>query len=265
MPRPPRSSWRPRLLLWLTCLIIASALQIPLAWGLTYLSRTLARTEPPTDILAPGAPDGDLDTDTETISVFVSSFPGVRSITVMANPPSAKTRRYLEHNTVPPGAPEIAAATAPWPPASLHPGLADPAAWPARTGAYSRPNMSYTAHLASRYAAGWPFLCAEGRADSIGTTQSSRTMRFSGIVTDPRFFPLGGVGYLVYHPRWPAYLANTLIDGTLLAASIFLSILAVRAVRAKRRTRKGLCPHCAYDLRATPPNQPCPECGQRRK
>lgn len=37
------------------------------------------------------------------------------------------------------------------------------------------------------------------------------------------------------------------------------------AVRAKRRRFKGLCGRCGYDLRATPTDQPCPECGTLRR
>jgi hypothetical protein len=37
---------------------------------------------------------------------------------------------------------------------------------------------------------------------------------------------------------------------------------ARRRFLAIRRRRRNLCPKCAYDLRATPPGSPCPECGQ---
>jgi hypothetical protein len=33
--------------------------------------------------------------------------------------------------------------------------------------------------------------------------------------------------------------------------------------RSALRRRRHLCPHCRYDLRATPPAAPCPECGHR--
>jgi hypothetical protein len=35
--------------------------------------------------------------------------------------------------------------------------------------------------------------------------------------------------------------------------------------RRARRLRASQCPQCAYDLRATPTKQPCPECGQTRR
>jgi hypothetical protein len=42
---------------------------------------------------------------------------------------------------------------------------------------------------------------------------------------------------------------------------VFSGIAGIRWRNRKRRTRLGLCTHCAYDLRAHAPGQRCPECG----
>lgn len=42
-----------------------------------------------------------------------------------------------------------------------------------------------------------------------------------------------------------------------------LAYLGTRSLAAWRaRNRRHLCPHCGYDLRATPSDAPCPECGK---
>lgn len=64
-------------------------------------------------------------------------------------------------------------------------------------------------------------------------------------------------GRLPLTPIWPGFLANTAFYAGVLALPVF----ALPALRRTRRRRKGLCPRCAYDLRETPDDHPCPECG----
>jgi hypothetical protein len=45
----------------------------------------------------------------------------------------------------------------------------------------------------------------------------------------------------------------------LLLGAMLFSFLTVRGSRPIRRMRRGLCPNCGYDIRATPDQ--CPECG----
>jgi hypothetical protein len=62
--------------------------------------------------------------------------------------------------------------------------------------------------------------------------------------------------YVVYEPIWTGLFANAAIFATALAA-LFVTL---RAVRRCHRRRRGRCPHCGYDQRAS--STPiCPECG----
>lgn len=65
--------------------------------------------------------------------------------------------------------------------------------------------------------------------------------------------------WFVYHPIWPGLLINTIVW----SLPFLLIFAAASSLRRRSRRRRGLCPHCAYDLRATPPSHPCPECGSK--
>lgn len=58
-------------------------------------------------------------------------------------------------------------------------------------------------------------------------------------------------------PIWPGLLAGS----AAFASAWGASILGVGAMRRWSRRRRGCCVRCAYDLSATPPGAPCPECG----
>lgn len=60
---------------------------------------------------------------------------------------------------------------------------------------------------------------------------------------------------------WSGYLHNAASLASFLLFAISAPLATRRAWRAFR-TPPGHCPHCRYDLRATPPGRPCPECGR---
>jgi hypothetical protein len=57
------------------------------------------------------------------------------------------------------------------------------------------------------------------------------------------------------------YLIATLLTLPVGRWLVLGRIAGIRWRKRKRRTRLGLCTHCAYDLRAHTPGQRCPECG----
>jgi hypothetical protein len=74
----------------------------------------------------------------------------------------------------------------------------------------------------------------------------------------PNWFPRRSA-CLPWWPKFPSFLVNTLFYAGLL----WLLFAAPFALRRRRRIKRGLCPTCAYDLRATQ-SPVCPECGATR-
>src|SRR5262245_10478039 len=62
---------------------------------------------------------------------------------------------------------------------------------------------------------------------------------------------------LPLRPIWSGLALNTVF----FAALWFALLAGIPALRRALRRRRGLCARCGYDLRATPANTPCPECG----
>jgi hypothetical protein len=73
----------------------------------------------------------------------------------------------------------------------------------------------------------------------------------------PLPFPVG----FPLRPLWIGLAINTVTFALIWAVLLFGVPWAHRTLRGIGRSRRGLCPACAYDLRATPTGNPCPECG----
>jgi hypothetical protein len=120
---------------------------------------------------------------------------------------------------------------------------------------------------------GWPLRALEGRAAGTMNTKSSEpyvgqvgvlmsrdavTFRQVGNQNS-----LADVRIIPSRPLWRGLVGDALI----FAAAWFLFLKLARAgfadLAARRRNRRGLCPHCGYDLTGLESGV-CPECGKQR-
>ena len=114
-----------------------------------------------------------------------------------------------------------------------------------------------------RDARGWPFVALWCEWASEAAIDASVVS--GGVRLDPAPLPGGLVGSTIFHvralPCRPIPLG--LIADTLFYAALWSAILfAPLALRTHVRRRRNHCPRCNYDLRATSPGSPCPECGR---
>jgi hypothetical protein len=88
--------------------------------------------------------------------------------------------------------------------------------------------------------------------DPMGRTPAhqSNTMRFLDPITRRH-------ACLSLMPVWPGFAANTL----LYAALAWVPLRGVGTLRRWRRSRRGRCPACGYDLAGLAAGTACPECG----
>src|SRR5262249_32247610 len=106
--------------------------------------------------------------------------------------------------------------------------------------------------------AGWPCLALWGAADDLGR---GTTWKREWLIKSP-LKPVGltkhrdGWRDLPAKPIWPGFAINTIFY----AAVLWLPFAALGRIRRSRRTKRGLCPTCAYDLRGGR-HSACPECG----
>jgi threonine/homoserine/homoserine lactone efflux protein len=80
------------------------------------------------------------------------------------------------------------------------------------------------------------------------------------IVEFPLLIAYLGAKYL----RSPWQTNLVWIGGVLAIAFAGYLLLRWPQEKRERRLRRGLCPKCGYDLRATPKGDRCPECGTPR-
>lgn len=109
---------------------------------------------------------------------------------------------------------------------------------------------------------GWPFVSAwyQIRGSSRGNYATTDSLRFGHLFSGtPTARGDLSCRVLPMKPAWGGLLANTGI----FAAAWFAALLLPRVARRSLRRRRGQCTNCAYDLRATPPGTPCPECGAK--
>ncbi len=110
------------------------------------------------------------------------------------------------------------------------------------------------------HATGWPFRALWYELDSpkggvVGVAGGIPLQEPMGINNAP----LGSIRALPYRPVWFGLALDSVIWG-----SVVWALLArVWLTRQTLRTRRGLCPKCAYDLRGDFPSG-CPECGWNR-
>ncbi len=101
---------------------------------------------------------------------------------------------------------------------------------------------------------GWPIRSASYfRIEPMG---ASSRREIDGLLVVTPTMPTAPTGVLPLTLYWPGALANTLIY----AAALLVPFTMYPIVRRHLRRRRGRCPACSYDLRATTTGI-CPECG----
>jgi len=113
------------------------------------------------------------------------------------------------------------------------------------------------------YAWGWPFLAMRYTVHGVDVSDSTPTWYVTrGDLVAPKYRPWRPDRRVPLLPIPFGFALDTVVYG-LLWLGIVESVLGwlARGRRAKR-TRRGLCPSCGYDLRAAR-HERCPECGER--
>lgn len=107
--------------------------------------------------------------------------------------------------------------------------------------------------------AGWPTHCLEGASYDETFTGGRNRMAIWELPASIGSFKVPGTHRLPLRPIWPGLIKDTVFWG----AIAWLVIAAASRLRRRWRLGHGLCPVCAYDLRAmagASGDVTCPEC-----
>jgi len=219
--------------------------QTLLAWGIAWRHDPNTHTEIGLDVARPPGSTSPV----ATLHLYRCQSWGRIWIGAIARIPP----RPFEHLDRHPG--PVADFAAPWSLGDLYPPLADPSLWPSTLAPGNAREVSLLR------ADGWPMPSLWYRY----TYNPVRPMPYdlSGAVEVPWLSPRDpmlatGPLALAYQPVWPGLAVNTLVYTSAWWAMLVLPA----ALRRRVRARRGGCPSCGYDLRATPAPSPCPECGR---
>jgi hypothetical protein len=112
---------------------------------------------------------------------------------------------------------------------------------------------------------GWPRVClwhsATSRYNQATSSVTGGTLHGGLLVRGE--ISVRGHDYLALplRPIWSGLAANTVLYAALWWLLLFIPGIA----RIRLRARRGACTACGYDLRATSPGSPCPECGSSQR
>jgi hypothetical protein len=113
----------------------------------------------------------------------------------------------------------------------------------------------------NRVFAGWPARCLTYAAMYPGSQWQQRLDRWHAGISTPWKFNSSGLGIqrrLPLCPIWPGFAINTVFYAGILSGG-WLLFAAPLALRRRRRSKRGLCPACAYPVGDSPV---CTECGK---
>jgi len=235
----------------LVCLAIAASLQIPIAWSWAYLFEPVGYYENSTCVAAPNSAADPPD----RLLIENCHYEFVRWIRVTRFTSGSALERGMRSH---PGEPYDSNPVHPLTIDQVISGISDAAAWPQLPPGTVVPGNIQFVQVEVQ---GVPFPCVYGR--TTGPPGSPRLLLeslywFRGLEWTSAARKCESL-LLPLHPIWSGYFMNSLAWGLPLFALSFIP----PALRRSLRRRRGLCSACAYDLCATPPGSPCPECGAR--